>query len=151
GRRSTRMVGRMLAAPRSQAPANLPHLPQYATICPSAAGSWAGAAPQACDPGSEDERMARSLIDGLPEYEDFQLPHDPARRLDPERLAVLDSIQRRVLWLATHIIHHANHVRPNSDGVKVGGHQASSASVVSILTALYFHALQRGDRVSIKP
>ena len=55
-----------------------------------------------------------------------------------DELAVLESIQRRVLWLATAIIHHANHVRPNPDGIKVGGHQASSASVVSILTALYF-------------
>jgi pyruvate dehydrogenase E1 component len=95
--------------------------------------------------------MARSLSVEQIEHDDYELRHDPARRLDPERLALLESIQRRVLWLSTNIIHHANHVRPNSDGVKVGGHQASSASVVSILTALYFHALQRGDRVSIKP
>jgi pyruvate dehydrogenase E1 component len=65
---------------------------------------------------------------------------------------VLDQIQRRVLWLATRIIHEANHVRSNPDGTKVGGHQASSASVVSILTALYFGGwLRAGDRVSIKP
>lgn len=70
---------------------------------------------------------------------------------DSEKLALLDTIQRRILWLATNIIHHANNVRPNLDGVKVGGHQASSASVVTILTALYFHYLQAGDRVSIKP
>ena len=56
-----------------------------------------------------------------------------------DELAALESIQRRVLWLATNMIHHANHVRPNLDGSKIGGHQASSASVVSILTALYFH------------
>jgi pyruvate dehydrogenase E1 component len=73
------------------------------------------------------------------------------RPVSPEQLAVLDSIQKRILWLSTQIIHHANHVRPNTDGVKVGGHQASSASVVSILTALYFHSLKQGDRVSIKP
>jgi len=66
-------------------------------------------------------------------------------------MSVLDEIQLRVLWLATNIIHHANHVRPSSDGSKVGGHQASSASTVSILTALYFHFLEPGDRVSIKP
>ncbi|MBI3943575.1 MAG: pyruvate dehydrogenase [Chloroflexi bacterium] len=71
--------------------------------------------------------------------------------ISPEDLSALEEIQRRVLWLSTLIIHHANHVRPNSDGTKVGGHQASSASVVSILTALYFHFLVRGDRVSIKP
>ena len=53
-------------------------------------------------------------------------------------LALLDSIQRRVLWLATWMIHHANVLRPNPDGAKVGGHQASSASLTSVLTALYF-------------
>ena len=66
-------------------------------------------------------------------------------------IAILESIQQRVLWLATNIIHHANHVRPNPDGVKIGGHQASSASVVTIMTALYFHFLREGDRVSVKP
>ena len=71
--------------------------------------------------------------------------------IQPEELAVLESIQRRVLWLSTAIIDHANHVRPNPDRTKVGGHQASSASVVTILTALYFHYLEAGDRVSIKP
>ena len=69
----------------------------------------------------------------------------------PELLDTLEDVQRRVLWLATRIIHHANHVRTNPDGTKVGGHQASSASVVSILTVLYFHFLESGDRVAIKP
>ena len=64
---------------------------------------------------------------------------------------ILESIQRRVLWLTTLIIHHANHVRPNPDDMKVGGHQASSSSLVSILTALYFRHLDSGDRVSVKP
>jgi len=68
-----------------------------------------------------------------------------------EELATLESIQRRVLWLSTLIIHHANNVRPNPDKNKVGGHQASSASMVSILTALYFHFLRSGDRVAVKP
>src|SRR5579864_6162567 len=67
-------------------------------------------------------------------------------------LATLDRVQQRVLWLATRMIHEANHVRPNADTTKVGGHQASSASVVSILTALYFGGwLRAGDRVSVKP
>src|SRR5437868_7999508 len=67
-------------------------------------------------------------------------------------LATLDRIQQRVLWLATRMIHEANHVRPNADSTKVGGHQASSASVVSIVTALYSGGWpQPGDRVSIKP
>ncbi len=75
----------------------------------------------------------------------------PDRLPVPPELAVLAEVERRVLWLSTLIVHHANHVRPNPDGVKVGGHQASSASVVSILTALYFGFLKAGDRVSIKP
>ncbi|MGZ4467274.1 MAG: transketolase-like TK C-terminal-containing protein [Nocardioidaceae bacterium] len=60
-------------------------------------------------------------------------------------------IERRVLWLATAIVDHANRVRPNPSGLKVGGHQASSASMVSIMTSLWFEHLQPGDRVSVKP
>ncbi len=74
-----------------------------------------------------------------------------APALSPDYLETLDTVQRRVLWLATSIVHHANHIRPNPEKMKVGGHQASSASVVSILTALYFHVLRAGDRVSVKP
>ena len=66
-------------------------------------------------------------------------------------LAVLDGVQKRVLWLAAAIVHHANHVRPNRSGVKVGGHQASSASMVSLMTALWFAFLEAPDRVSVKP
>src|SRR6476646_9871185 len=65
--------------------------------------------------------------------------------------ALLDSIADRVLWLATRMIHEANTVRANEDGLKVGGHQASSASVVSILTALYMRWLRADDLVSVKP
>ncbi len=64
---------------------------------------------------------------------------------------MLETIQDRVLWLAVRMIHEANVVRPNTDGVKVGGHQSSSASVVSILTELYFRWLRRGDLVAVKP
>ena len=77
--------------------------------------------------------------------------HSHNESISPDLLETLDTVQQRVLWLATLMIHHANQVRPNSDEVKVGGHQASSASVVSIMTALYFHFLRSGDRVSIKP
>ncbi len=66
-------------------------------------------------------------------------------------LNTLRSVQDRVLWLATSIIHHANKVRNTPSGVKVGGHQASSASMVAIMTALYFHHLRGPDRVSVKP
>ncbi|HET7456399.1 MAG TPA: hypothetical protein VFJ74_02025 [Gemmatimonadaceae bacterium] len=64
---------------------------------------------------------------------------------------VLEAVQRRVLWLAMSIVHHANRVRVTSSGVKVGGHQASSASLVSVMTALYFGHLRGPDRVSVKP
>jgi pyruvate dehydrogenase E1 component len=67
----------------------------------------------------------------------------------PVRLEVLERIQRRVLWLSTWMVHHAN-ARPSPDGLKVGGHQGSSASVVSLLTALYFEALRPGDVVAVK-
>jgi len=66
-------------------------------------------------------------------------------------LRILERIQARVLWLATWMVHHANLVRANPDGVKVGGHQASSASAVSLLTALYFKALGPDDLVAVKP
>lgn len=72
-------------------------------------------------------------------------------RMDARTLRSLESIQRRILWLATNMIHHANHVRPNHDGTKVGGHQASSASTVTLMTALYFHFLKSGDRIAVKP
>ncbi|WP_200918416.1 transketolase-like TK C-terminal-containing protein [Leifsonia sp. Leaf264] len=63
----------------------------------------------------------------------------------------LREIEQRVLWLATSIVHHANRVRPNTSGIKVGGHQASSASMVTIMTSLWFEQLRAEDRVSVKP
>jgi len=69
-----------------------------------------------------------------------------ARELD-----ALAAIERQVLWLSTAIVHHANRVRPNPGGLKVGGHQASSASMVSIMTSLWFRHLRPQDRVSVKP
>src|ERR1700710_997446 len=71
--------------------------------------------------------------------------------LQGAELDALDAVQRRVLWLAMSIVHHANKVRASDSGVKVGGHQASSASIVSIMTALYFEHLRAPDRVSVKP
>src|SRR5919197_2000508 len=66
-------------------------------------------------------------------------------------LRTLEAVQDRVLWLATSIVHHANKVRATPSGVKVGGHQASSASMASIMTALWFAHLRAPDRVSVKP
>ena len=64
---------------------------------------------------------------------------------------ILKLIEQKILWLACWMIHNANHVRSNDDGLKVGGHQASSASIVSIMTALYFDILRPEDRVAVKP
>jgi pyruvate dehydrogenase E1 component len=68
-----------------------------------------------------------------------------------DRLELLRSVEQRVLWLSTAIVNHANRVRPNPSGLKVGGHQASSASMVSIMTTLWFNHLGPEDRVSVKP
>lgn len=64
---------------------------------------------------------------------------------------VLSAVSSRVLWLSTSIVDHANRMRPNPTGLKVGGHQASSASMVQIMTTLWFRHLRAGDRVSVKP
>lgn len=66
-------------------------------------------------------------------------------------LDTLATVEKRVLWLATSMIHHANRVRVTPSGIKVGGHQASSASIVSIMTSLWFGQLRAEDRVSVKP
>ena len=63
----------------------------------------------------------------------------------------LKTLEQRLLWLSHWMIHNANHLRPKVDGIKVGGHQASSASMVSIMTALYFSELRPQDRVAVKP
>ncbi|MGZ4619425.1 MAG: transketolase-like TK C-terminal-containing protein [Frankiaceae bacterium] len=64
---------------------------------------------------------------------------------------MLRSIERRVLWLSTAIVDYANHARPDPSGLKVGGHQASCASMVTIMTSLWFEHLTADDRVAVKP
>src|SRR6266436_7353154 len=68
-----------------------------------------------------------------------------------QRLRLLRELERKVLWLSAWTVHHANHLRPNRDGIKVGGHQASCASLVTLMTALYFDVLRPEDRVAVKP
>jgi len=68
-----------------------------------------------------------------------------------DNLQLLSAIERKVLWLASWMIHNANHLRENTDGLKVGGHQASSASLATIMTALYFNVLKPQDRIAVKP
>ncbi|HEY8333141.1 MAG TPA: transketolase [Tardiphaga sp.] len=71
--------------------------------------------------------------------------------IEQNRLQILTALARKVLWLSSWTIHNANHIRPNNDGLKVGGHQASSASLVTIMSALYFSVLKPEDRVAVKP
>jgi pyruvate dehydrogenase E1 component len=71
--------------------------------------------------------------------------------IEPARLDMLSALSRKALWLSSWTIHHANHIRPNKDGLKVGGHQASSASLATIMSALYFSVLRPEDRVAVKP
>src|SRR3989440_4772567 len=65
--------------------------------------------------------------------------------------ALISELDRKVHWLSAWTIHNANHLRESRDGLKVGGHQASSASVVTLMTALYFDVLTPDDRVAVKP
>ncbi|MBV8792635.1 MAG: transketolase, partial [Pseudolabrys sp.] len=66
-------------------------------------------------------------------------------------LKILRELEKKVLWLASWMIHNANHLREHPDGLKVGGHQSSSASIATIMTALYFDILKPADRVAVKP
>ena len=77
--------------------------------------------------------------------------NEAARHVSDERLALLRDLERKILWLSSWMIHNANHLRETNSGLKVGGHQASSASCASIMTALYCHALRPQDRVAVKP
>ena len=89
--------------------------------------------------------MTGREIDAVPMNEGENM-HQRAREL-----AILHELEKKVLWLASWTIHHANHLRESPDGLKVGGHQASSASLAAIMTALYFRALRPQDRVAVKP
>ena len=85
-----------------------------------------------------------------------RLPAKPAAAADREgssdpQLAALRALERKILWLAVWMIHNANHLRDHPDGLKVGGHQASSASIVTLMTALYLSVLKPEDRVAVKP
>ena len=66
-------------------------------------------------------------------------------------LKMLTEIEKKVRWLASWTIHNANNIRPSRDGIKVGGHQASSASISTIMTALYMNVLRPEDKVAVKP
>ncbi len=95
-------------------------------------------------PRARGGRAKRAMIDSISAMRKGSAP-------EPDTLAALRQLERKVLWLSSWMIHNANHLRPSDDGLKVGGHQASSASVATILTALYFHVLRPEDRVAVKP
>src|SRR4051794_26519500 len=81
--------------------------------------------------------------------------HYPRRvrgqNMGEDEIATLEAVQSRILWLAVRMVDHANHDRPDAGGIKVGGHQASSASMVGIMTALWFGHLSGADKVAVKP
>src|SRR6476661_3637580 len=79
------------------------------------------------------------------------LPGAIAMPIAPARLETLSALARKVLWLSSWTIHHANHIRPNVDGLKVGGHQASSASLANIMSALYFSVVGPPFHDDVKP
>ncbi len=66
-------------------------------------------------------------------------------------ISALEQLDTRLRWLSSWMVHNANHIRPKRDGLKVGGHQASCASMTTIMSALYFHALRPQDKVAVKP
>ncbi|MHA6769760.1 transketolase family protein [Sphingobium ummariense] len=73
----------------------------------------------------------------------------PSRK--EELINTLEMLDSRLLWLSSWMIHNANYIREKRDGLKVGGHQASCASMTAIMSALYFHALRPQDKVAVKP
>ncbi len=82
---------------------------------------------------------------------DEQAESAPGKDAISKALPILHELEKKVLWLSTWMIHHANALRENPGRLKVGGHQASSASVVALMTALYFQVLRPQDRVAVKP
>lgn len=76
---------------------------------------------------------------------------DASSETRAEKIAALEAVDARLRWLSSWTVHNANHIRPKRDGLKVGGHQASCASMTAIMSALYFHALRPQDKVAVKP
>src|SRR5258708_9579491 len=91
--------------------------------------------------------MSQTTAQSVPRRRGSSAPGGP----DPRRIAILHALERKVLWLSSWMIHHANQIRPKRDGLRFGGHQASSASAGTLMTALYFHTLRAEDRVAVKP
>ncbi|HXP98208.1 MAG TPA: transketolase [Telmatospirillum sp.] len=74
-----------------------------------------------------------------------------AQKTASDEIECLGALERQARWLASWMIHHANHLRRKRDGLKVGGHLASCSSATTLMTALYFGVLRAEDRVAVKP
>ena len=74
-----------------------------------------------------------------------------SKKISDKDLSILKDLEKKVSWLSAWMIHNANNIRESQDGLKVGGHQSSSASIISIMVALYFKVLESEDRVAVKP
>ncbi len=80
-----------------------------------------------------------------------ETPPETQAETRADTLAALEALDARLRWLSSWTVHHANHIRKKRDGLKVGGHQASCASMTAIMAAVYFHALRPQDKVAVKP
>ena len=78
-------------------------------------------------------------------------PPPETNSIEQDEADILRLIEKRLLWLSTYSVHYANNLRAGSENIKIGGHQASSSSVVSLMTAMFFRWLKTGDRLAIKP
>src|SRR3981081_2531910 len=110
-------------------------LAEYANLTPNCDRNWRPLPSRQCDDAAMAKPPTRS----------------PKSSAPPNAPALLRALDQKGLWLAAWTIHHANHVRPSQDGLKVGGHQASSASLATIMKALSFAVLNTQDRVAVKP
>jgi pyruvate dehydrogenase E1 component len=113
------------------------------------AASWTLPAAARCRIAAETPglfRRALNPVTGAAMLKKTRTPDRGAPDLDALRL-----LDDRLRWLSSWTIHNANHLRESADGLKVGGHQASCASMTAIMAALYFHALGPNDKVAVKP
>src|ERR1700761_7574990 len=122
--------------------------PSQGCTCAIVPATWVQkSAPNRGDAGAEQCHMHSHKAGGNTMDAPTLTPLMPA---ETRRVHILKQLERKLLWLSAWMVHNANHIRPNRDGLKVGGHQASCASVISIMTALYFEILKPSDRIAVK-
>ena len=144
-----RIAGRAALDVPAESDARLPDLSGGCSNARAEALAGAGRRGATCPRAAGRERHERA--DRPAARPPSARPPPPPESEAAARLRLLHALERKLLWLSAWMIHHANHIRPNRDGLKVGGHQASCASVVSIMAALYFEILRPQDRVAVKP